>query len=449
MMRVRAEVPVNLLPWTLRLRDVLKRGPGYHVWRRRLTASARWTAAELDRFRVTRLRALLTQAARAPYYREVFAEVGFEPARLQSVDELTRLPLLDKEIIRARPGGFDTRWPVPGRVTSTGGSSGQPLSFRQPVDALWGEAAFTDHVLAAHGWRPGDRMAVFRGGTLGVPRVRAGERLHLSGYHLDDESLRGHALALAVHRPAFIHCYPSLLDRLAAFMLREGLRLPGAPRAALCASEALHAHQRERIFAALGCPCIGHYGMSEQVALAVEDGGWFFLPQYGVVELVPVGEGLHEIVGTGFLNRAFPFVRYRTGDLVADPEPDSYSSFGVRGLRVGRLVGRRQEVVVARDGARVPFNHMVFSIHTGFWEQVATYQMVQDAPGRVVLRVVPLSGGRDGLAFAMRAELAARIGHLVDVEVEVVEQIAAVGRGKARWFRGIDEPTPGPLTPDA
>ena len=36
-----------------------------------------------------------------PYYRELFAQTGFEPGAVQSVADLARLPLLTKAVIRA------------------------------------------------------------------------------------------------------------------------------------------------------------------------------------------------------------------------------------------------------------------------------------------------------------------------------------------------------------
>src|SRR3989339_1927711 len=70
--------------------------------RREMDASQFWPLPELDALRVSRLRALLQNiAVQVPYYRELFAHLGFDPASVGSVADLQRLPFLDKATIRA------------------------------------------------------------------------------------------------------------------------------------------------------------------------------------------------------------------------------------------------------------------------------------------------------------------------------------------------------------
>ena len=71
--------------------------------RRQLERSQYWTLPQLRALQLERLRALLVRAqAQSPYYREVMATIGLDPARdLHSLDDLRRLPLLDKPTIRA------------------------------------------------------------------------------------------------------------------------------------------------------------------------------------------------------------------------------------------------------------------------------------------------------------------------------------------------------------
>ncbi len=98
---------------------------------RREMERSQWLAPEaLAALQLRRLQALLRAAgAEVPYYRDLFARLGFDPAGVRSVADLQVLPLLDKATIRAhtealkRPGARGLA------RFNTGGSSGEPLIF--------------------------------------------------------------------------------------------------------------------------------------------------------------------------------------------------------------------------------------------------------------------------------------------------------------------------------
>ena len=70
--------------------------------RQRLERSQWGPREAIETDRVARLRGFLMDAGtRVPYYRELFARHGFDPATVQSVADLARLPLLGKPEIRA------------------------------------------------------------------------------------------------------------------------------------------------------------------------------------------------------------------------------------------------------------------------------------------------------------------------------------------------------------
>ena len=76
--------------------------------RQQMEQSQWWPEAELQALQLRRLRQLLARAqAHVPYYRELFASIGFDPLRdVQSLADLQRLPLLDKAAIRAAGEGM-------------------------------------------------------------------------------------------------------------------------------------------------------------------------------------------------------------------------------------------------------------------------------------------------------------------------------------------------------
>ena len=109
-----------------------ERAKGHHsvALRRRLERS-QWLAPDvIEAERVARLRAfLVTIGQRVPYYTDLFRSSGFDPAALRAVHDLAALPLLTKDIIRARTDDLKATGHGPISRYNTGGSSGQPLVF--------------------------------------------------------------------------------------------------------------------------------------------------------------------------------------------------------------------------------------------------------------------------------------------------------------------------------
>src|SRR5439155_10643187 len=63
-----------------------------HRWQRFVEESERWSPERLDAYQLERLRTLLAHSAEhVPYYRALFAEHGFEPGDLASLDDVRAL----------------------------------------------------------------------------------------------------------------------------------------------------------------------------------------------------------------------------------------------------------------------------------------------------------------------------------------------------------------------
>jgi phenylacetate-CoA ligase len=99
--------------------------------RRQLEQSQYWPEARLRELQLERLRRLLQRVqAQVPHYRDLFRELGFDPARdLHSLDDLRRLPLTDKATIRQAGERMKAEDAVGLARFNTGGSSGEPLIF--------------------------------------------------------------------------------------------------------------------------------------------------------------------------------------------------------------------------------------------------------------------------------------------------------------------------------
>lgn len=376
-------------------------------------------------------------AARVPYYRHLFADLGLVPSDITGPDDLARLPLLDKETVRSQPERFVPDGRAPRLIPqTTGGTTGTPLAYWATLDAVrFNYATYEMRCRRWAGVRHGDRMASFHGQPI-VPasvqeppfwrRNPVFNQLYCSVYHLNDATLPAYIDELERFDPAVMVGYTSAIHRVATHLLATGDVGRIRPRAALVSSETLLPGARADIEAAFGCRVTNAYSLGELVAFITEcpEGSMHESTDYGVVEYV---DG--QIVATGLINQGMPLLRYRTGDL-ASPSTAGPCSCG-RGLPcVSELVGRLDDVVRTPEGAVVGPAPMSLA-----FQRVSNLRRAQVRQDRVeglhiLLEVAP-GWSADDRAFLI-TELRKRLGERIEIETEVVDVVPRTSGGKER-----------------
>lgn len=426
----------------LRLR-ALRYPPGFDALVHQAQQRLRWTPQQRAADRCARLRTMLIHAGRhVPYWRELFARVGFVPERVQHEDELAMLPLSNKDLVLSEgPRMWAEHVPAwaGGLVElETSGTTGAGLRLgasRAAVRQQW--AVCWRHRLA-NGIGRGTWCAQL-GGRVVVPlsqhggpwhRINlAGRQLLLSGYHLGPSTAGEYLAQIRRREIPWIHGYPSLVVLLAQAALAERVRLP-ALRWVTLASETVTPSQRRVITEAFDLSPREHYAQTEAVANASQgaDGRLRFDDDFSVVELLPASErdaATRRIVGTSLDNWHQPFIRYDTGDLVTlDPQGDERAP----GRLVLEIDGRREDYVELGSGARVGRTDHVFKSLTFIREA----QIRQRVPGAITIHVVPRQEWTAAHEAALRREVALRLGEDMRVEVVRDARLERTSRGKLR-----------------
>ncbi|HEX9395336.1 MAG TPA: phenylacetate--CoA ligase family protein [Burkholderiales bacterium] len=426
------------------VRSALREGRAFAAAAAEISGSQWWSADELFDFQMLQLRALLQTAGRdVPWYRERFRALGLNPASLALPRDLAKLPLLDKREVRAAGAELiSTARRGPLFSGSTSGTTGSPLHLHQDLAAIARENAFIWRQLEWAGLHRGARRAWLRGDMI-VPATqreppywrmdRADNMLMLSSYHLSAASVPAYLAALERFDPVLIQAYPSSIGFLAAWMRDAGRRYRApALRGIVTSSETLTAEARREIAAAFGCRVYDWYGQFERVAAigTCEQGRLHLLTDYSYVELLPAGEGLFELVGTGFGNLAQPLIRYRCGDLVRLAPPGERCACGRAFPLVEQVLGRVDDAVKLPDGRSVGRLDHIFKGVNGILEA----QLRQDRLDAVEILVVPAPDFNARERDTVLANARERLGEEVAIELRCVERIARGAQGK---FKGV------------
>ena len=306
------------------------------------------------------LRELVRHAAlQVPFYRELYARHGVDVDAFRGLEDLSRLPIVDKRSLRAAGEQVLAEDRPPHLVPIlTSGSTGEPYQFC--IDRhhdQWRKAQYLrpylsngrslHHKVLRLTAFPSSRRPWFS--SLGMLRE----------WQLDCAAEPQHILARWRElSPSVLQGYPSSLLAFAQHCLEQGVRLDPAPRLVFTDSEMLRPDVRDVLERAFGTAPIDIFGTYETDNIAyqcVERGGYHVALDSVVLEIVRDGQAVPageegELVATVLTNHTHPFIRYRLGDI---------GRFATTGCRCGRtfpllevISGRADDMIELADGTR-------------------------------------------------------------------------------------------------
>jgi len=419
--------------------------------RRRMEETQWWPAQRLAALQLERLRRLLTQAQNhVPYYRQLFADLGFDANAIASLDDLRRLPFLTKTIIRQHQEGFKADNAGPLARFNTGGSSGEPLIFfignervSHDVAAKWRATRWWDVDI-------GDPEIVVWGSPIELgaqDRVRQiRDRLLrtrlLPAFEMNEANLDHFVDTIRATRPAMLFGYPSSLSLIARHAEKRGKAMNDLGiKVAFVTSERLYDHQRDDISRVFGCPVANGYGGRDAgfIAHQCPQGGMHLTAEDIIVEIVdkdgkplPHGEA-GEIVVTHLATGEYPFIRYRTGDVAALSPRACACGRGLPMLE--EIQGRTTDFIVAADGTIMHGLAVVYPIRD--IPGIASFKVVQETLHRVVVQIVPDDHCLPDAEARITSGIKARLGDSVEVVITRVADIPREKSGKYRYVQSL------------
>jgi phenylacetate-CoA ligase len=412
-----------------------------------MESSQWWDHKRLRELQLTRLRQLLIHAQRhVPYYRELFEKIHFNAHNVESLADLTQLPLLDKHTVRANTEALTSDNARGLARFNTGGSSGEPLVFYIGKERVSHDVAAKWRATRWWGCDIGDREIVVWGSPIELgaqDRVRSirdrilRTRL-LPAFEMSESKLDAFVDEIRSARPKMIFGYPSALSHIARHAIAKGVHMNDLGiRIAFVTSERLYDEQRRQISESFGCPVANGYGGRDAGFIAHEcpQGGMHITAEDVVIEIVdsqgvtlPVGEA-GEIVVTHLATSDFPFIRYRTGDIgVLDTKLCSCG----RGLpMIKDIQGRSTDFLVAQDGTIMHGLALIYILRD--IQQVRKFKIIQESLDLTRVWVVSDKTLGHAVVEKITKGFQARLGRRVTILIEEMVEIPPEKSGKFRY----------------
>ncbi|MCG3179037.1 MAG: Phenylacetate-coenzyme A ligase [Phycisphaerae bacterium] len=424
---------------------VTELGPDFRRALRGLGESDRWDAGRIREYQDACVRRVVRNAyENVPFYREWFDAAGVRPGDIRVQEDLRRLPLLTKQIVRERQRDMVSRRYRRGLLTvrGTSGTTGtavvvyhtpacralqRALTYRHRgrfgIGLRDAQLRFTSHLgLLSHRDKPPFWWHNYTRG-----------QVVLSPTHLvKPEHVAIVADWMTSRKFAFYQGWPSAMLIVANYLLERGRSLDHPPRLIDYSSESLHSGSAERLRRAFGNPTIAaFYGMTEAACTMsqCEHGRLHLDFENGCIETMPAGPGAgpnqRRLVVTGFANDAMPFIRYDVGDL--GTLADAPCPCGRATPSFTSIDGRQDAYVRTPDGGAA----FGLNIHLPSAQEVQIYQRTIDA---IELRVVP---GRD-YDPSEEAETVRRLRDTLGERIRIdIVKMDRIERSKSGKFRAV------------
>jgi len=386
-----------------------------------------------------------------PYYHNLFRSLGLSPEDIQTIEDLEKLPILTKDIIKKHWEEFK-----PVNLSSmkyynhaTGGSTGTPMQYRLSKHDRFLGGALLYRGWGYGGYELGDRMVFLAGSSLGFDtKSKLTTFIHettrnlrkLSSFDMGENEMREYAQTINSFKPKFIRGYASSIYFFARWLEENQLSVP-SQKAVFTTAEKLFPYMRQTIEDVFDCDVYDNYGLNDGGVSAYECSehtGLHIDTERSIMELVDgaghqidTGEG--QILATSLYNYAMPFVRYATGDDGHIIDDGCNCGRGYPLLK--EVLGRSTDVLLTPEGKSI---HGWFFLYI-FWEYcegIKEYQVVQKSLEKIVIRMVP-DEGFDEMQLDRIREVVARRGPGWDLEFQFVDEIDRTRAGKYKFIINV------------
>ncbi len=272
---------------------------------------------------------------------------------------------------------------------NTGGTSGRPLDFFLEKGYYAREWSHMHFLWERIGYKYNQPKITIRGKKLNsLIQYNYNQNEFLLDAYADLKNSDFEILLKVFKRykPTFIHGYPSSIFY---FIKSVEMRYPTlfeflqkTIKGIMFSSEYPAPLYRKYIEEAITENTISWYGHTEAVILAGElYNKYEYVPflSYGLAEAININ-GCYHLVGTCFANKASPFIRYDTEDLI---EPNFSNSGYLNSFRVKE--GRIGEFVIDNKGNLISLTGLIFGKHHKLFDFIDFLQVKQPSPGKLTV----------------------------------------------------------------
>ena len=409
-------------------------------WYNQIRKMNTWTKQQVIDWQNQQLRAFVRHAyEHTVYYKELFDQLNLTPDDIQTAEDLKKLPIITKDILRKR---FDDLVPdnvksLPHRLNKTGGTTGEPMQFLASEDT-WGYVTAAKMVAwKTTPYKYGDKFVALGSASLFNKKPSLPRRIYdwirqeipLNSMNLSDELCQQYLDKMRKEKIAYVYGYASSIYLLAKYAYENKVDVSFI-KGAFTTSENLTATYRTMIEKAFNCRVMDCYGcLDAGVACYEVQPGQYYVSYCSILEIIdPIEPGMGTAVSTSVINYAFPLIRYEYGDAIQMQLSDTEYN----GQVIAQVFGRSSDVLKLDNG------HVLtspgFTILMGKFDVVA-YDIQKISGSEIKMQIQPVVGKwNDEQEKLLTDEMQRFVGEGCKFSIEYVDHFEPLKNGKRRYF---------------
>lgn len=423
-----------------KLRDYMSPAK-FLYWRKTLWESQYYTRGKLDELQHHLLSKMLDHCfENVPFYQNYYKSHGIVRQDITSVEDLVKLPIIGKNDVQEHSEEFKSTDFVrhAPRPIYTSGTTGTPLRLYWDTNSNVIELLSMWRVFSWAGYRLGEAFLDLRSSMLqGVGAYKWNWKcrgLEISSDNITEDTLEHYLTLIRKYKIKLWRGHSSSMYDFCMLLEKNGVN-DVTPAYITTASETVLDYHRQYIESWAGVPIFDCYGLKEHNAFIsqCQMGEYHISDEYGVVEITKddgsaAGEGEEgRIVATGLHNKAYPLIRYDTGDYAI--KTNRLCQCGRTLPLVAGLTGRNDDRILSADG------RWVSGLHFAFFKarNVRQAQIVQDAANVLDVYIVPNRAYTEVDGRLVVTQIRKKVGTAMDVVIHCVSSVPYPCDGKNRF----------------
>lgn len=408
-------------------------------WYKKIAYLNTLSPEEIKKWQLQQLSSLLEHAyTNTVYYREVFDSLNLKPSDLKSFEDLKKLPVLTRDIIKNRfndiiPKNIDS---IKHRYSHTGGSTGEPMKYICDENTWGFVTAMKIYSWQTTGYHYGELFMSL--GSSSLFPVNKKSLIHeiyfklrntipLNGMNMEDRVCKKYVEIAKRHNIQYIYGYATAIYLLAQYCIRNNIKLTF--KVAYPTAEKLQPHYRKTIMDAFGCKVMDCYGSKDGGVTAYEvTPGYYHIGYASYFENVNKDASLQPLYATNLVDYAFPTIRYANGDEIIMHPLDELI---YNGQLMKEVVGRTSDVVELANGNRLTtsgFN----SMFRGF--NIEAFRIRKVNLDTVVVQIQKRANYSDEEHQLLYATMTKYVGEDTNLVFEYVDHFEPLKNGKRSFL---------------
>ncbi|MDN7244506.1 phenylacetate--CoA ligase family protein [Planococcus shenhongbingii] len=373
--------------------------------------------------------------ANSPFYRDYYKDIDIES--IQSIEDLKKLPILEKETIRDNIKSMYTVPENSALVSQTLDSTGIPLKFLLTKEDVQKYMAFLDFFKKQHGVVNLEMKRATFSAERFIPKRQQKkvfwrdnyyikQRLY-STYFCNEQNVKAFVENLDDYKPDFIDGVPSAIYEVAKYINRNNIILSFKPIAIFSTVEALSSAYRKEIEEAFDCPLRVHYASLEGAPFITEcvKGNLHYNLSSGVIETTED----QEMVVTSFNTYGTPLIRYNIGERIEMSKEKQRCECGNSHPILKEIKGKKEDYLQSKSKGKFTALYMSMA-SSKFSSNIRKIQFIQNSRDVIDVMVEAAESYTNAVTLSIHEEMEYIFGEDMRFNIRIVEEIPAQSNPK-------------------